>query len=44
MAPDSRERAIPALTDPALLRSHCYVDGTWIDADDGADIMGVLLT
>ncbi len=36
MAPDSRERAIPALTDPALLRSHCYVDGRWIDADDGA--------
>ncbi|MCC6868159.1 MAG: NAD-dependent succinate-semialdehyde dehydrogenase [Burkholderiales bacterium] len=35
MAPDTFERAIPALTDSALLRSQCYVDGAWIDADDG---------
>ena len=36
MAPDHLERAAPALADPALLRSQCYVDGRWIAADDGA--------
>jgi succinate-semialdehyde dehydrogenase/glutarate-semialdehyde dehydrogenase len=34
MAPDTLER-IAALKDAALLRQQCYVDGTWIDADDG---------
>ncbi len=24
------------LTDPALLQQRCYVDGQWINADDGA--------
>ncbi len=36
MAPDTLERAVPSLKDPTLLRMQCYVDGTWIDADDGA--------
>ena len=36
MAPDTLERAVPALKDPSLLRMQCYVDGGWIDADDGA--------
>ena len=36
MAPDTIERAIPALKDPALLRMQCYIDGKWTDADDGA--------
>ncbi len=26
------------LKDPDLFRQHCYVDGTWIDADDGQTI------
>ncbi|MEO8755738.1 MAG: NAD-dependent succinate-semialdehyde dehydrogenase [Casimicrobiaceae bacterium] len=36
MAPDTLERAVPSLKDPALLRMQCYVDGTWIGADNGA--------
>ncbi len=36
MAPDHLARAIPALSDPSLLRAQSYVDGAWIDADDGA--------
>src|SRR4051812_5701269 len=36
MAPDTIERATPALADNALLRMQCYVDGQWIDADSGA--------
>ena len=35
MAPDTLERAAPALKDPTLLRQQCYVNGTWHDADDG---------
>ena len=27
-----------ALSDPTLLRQQCYVDGRWIDADDGATV------
>ena len=38
MAPDTLERSVPALKDPTLLRQHCYVDGAWVDADDGATI------
>ncbi|HEY8244581.1 MAG: NAD-dependent succinate-semialdehyde dehydrogenase [Vicinamibacteria bacterium] len=33
MPPDTIERNLPALKDPALLRQQCLVDGTWIDAD-----------
>ncbi len=36
MAPDTLERAQPALNDPSLLRQQCYVDGRWCDAADGA--------
>jgi len=36
MAPDTLERAVPALKDPTLLRQQCYVNGTWQDADDRA--------
>src|SRR5687768_16953222 len=35
MAPDTRERTVPPLKDPTLLRQLCYVDGKWIGADDG---------
>ena len=28
------------LTDPSLLRSQLYIDGAWVDADNGAT-MGV---
>ncbi len=35
MAPDTLERAAPALKDPTLLRQQCYVNGAWYDADDG---------
>ncbi len=31
-------RATLALKDPSLLRQQCFVDGAWIDADDGATI------
>ena len=34
-APDTLERSTLALKDPSLLRQQCYVDGQWIDADDG---------
>ena len=27
------------LKDPSLWRQHCYIDGAWCDADDGATIM-----
>jgi len=33
MPPDTIERDLPALKDPALLRQQCLVDGKWIDAD-----------
>jgi succinate-semialdehyde dehydrogenase/glutarate-semialdehyde dehydrogenase len=33
-APELRP-APPKLSDPKLLRQQCYVDGAWIDADDG---------
>lgn len=36
MAPDSHDRVVPALKDPALLRQQCLVDGKWVDADGGA--------
>ena len=36
MAPDSFEFRAPALADPTLLRSHCYVDGAWVDAENAA--------
>ena len=26
------------LKDPTLLRQQCYIDGEWVDADDGATI------
>jgi len=35
MAPDTLERSPITLKDPSLLREQCYVDGRWIDADDG---------
>jgi succinate-semialdehyde dehydrogenase / glutarate-semialdehyde dehydrogenase len=35
MAPDTLERAAPALKDSTLLRQQCYVNGVWIGADDG---------
>ena len=38
MAPDTIERANLALKDPSLLRQQCYVDGQWIDADDGGSM------
>jgi succinate-semialdehyde dehydrogenase/glutarate-semialdehyde dehydrogenase len=38
MAPDTIERSAIALKDPSLLRQQCYVDGKWIDADDGGSI------
>jgi succinate-semialdehyde dehydrogenase/glutarate-semialdehyde dehydrogenase len=34
MAPDTLERATLPLKDAALLRTQCYVDGRWVDADD----------
>ena len=38
MAPDTIERSSLALTDPALLRERCYVDGAWVAADDGGSM------
>ena len=38
MAPDTIERSPIALQDPSLLRQQCYVDGKWIDADDGGSM------
>jgi len=38
MAPDTIERSAIALKDPSLLRQQCYVDGKWIDADDGGSM------
>jgi succinate-semialdehyde dehydrogenase/glutarate-semialdehyde dehydrogenase len=39
MAPDTLERSTLPLKDPTLLRQQCYVDGKWIDADDGATMI-----
>ena len=37
MAPDTSERrATLSLKDAALLKSQCYIDGRWSDADSGA--------
>jgi succinate-semialdehyde dehydrogenase/glutarate-semialdehyde dehydrogenase len=36
MAPDTLERPIPALKDPTLLRTHGYINGQWVAADNGA--------
>ena len=36
MPPDTLDRSIPQLKDPALLRQQCYVAGQWIGADSGA--------
>ncbi|HVF65260.1 MAG TPA: NAD-dependent succinate-semialdehyde dehydrogenase [Casimicrobiaceae bacterium] len=36
MAPDTRERAVPALKDSSLLRQQCYVNGKWTGAKSGA--------
>ena len=30
--------AAPSLKDATLFRQQCYVDGTWIDADDGTTV------
>ena len=38
MAPDTIERSPIALKDSSLLRQQCYVDGKWIDADDGGSM------
>jgi succinate-semialdehyde dehydrogenase/glutarate-semialdehyde dehydrogenase len=38
MAPDNLERSPISLKDPSLLRQQCYVDGKWIDADDGGSM------
>jgi len=38
MAPDTIERSPIGLKDPSLLRQQCYVDGKWIDADDGGSM------
>jgi succinate-semialdehyde dehydrogenase/glutarate-semialdehyde dehydrogenase len=35
MAPDTLERVALPLKDASLLHTQCYVDGRWIDADDG---------
>jgi len=35
MAPDTLERVALPLKDASLLRTQCYVDGRWIDADGG---------
>jgi succinate-semialdehyde dehydrogenase/glutarate-semialdehyde dehydrogenase len=36
MPPDTLEREVPPLKDAALLRTQCYVDGKWTDADGRA--------
>jgi len=36
MAPDSLERFLPALKDASLLRQQAYINGAWVDADNGA--------
>ena len=35
MPPDTIERASPALTDPSLFRTECFIAGQWTGADDG---------
>jgi succinate-semialdehyde dehydrogenase len=30
-----KEFSVPQLKDPSLLRSQCYLDGAWVDADSG---------
>ena len=36
MPPDALERSVPQLKDPTLLRQQAYIDGRWVDADNGA--------
>jgi succinate-semialdehyde dehydrogenase/glutarate-semialdehyde dehydrogenase len=36
MPPDTLDRSVPPLKDPALLRQQCYIAGQWIGADSGA--------
>ena len=38
MPPDTIERTPLTLRDPSLLRQQCYVDGRWINADDGGSM------
>jgi succinate-semialdehyde dehydrogenase / glutarate-semialdehyde dehydrogenase len=38
MAPDTLERSSLDLADRSLLREKCYVDGRWVDADDGGSM------
>ena len=38
MAPDTLERSPISLKDPSLLRQQCFVDGQWINADDGGSM------
>ncbi|MET0204115.1 MAG: aldehyde dehydrogenase family protein, partial [Casimicrobiaceae bacterium] len=35
MPPDTIERALPALKDPSLFRTQCFIGGHWTGADDG---------
>ena len=38
MAPDTIERSPLVIEDSSLLRQQCYVDGQWIDANDGGSM------
>ncbi|MEP6656808.1 MAG: NAD-dependent succinate-semialdehyde dehydrogenase [Betaproteobacteria bacterium] len=38
MPPDSLDRSFPSLKDPSLLRQQAYINGQWVDADNGATI------
>ena len=38
MPPDTHRTLASRLKDPSLLRQQCYVDGHWIDADDGGSM------
>ena len=38
MAPDTIDRSPLVLDDSSLLHQQCYVDGRWIDADDGGSM------
>ena len=35
---DTKTEARITLKDPSLLHEQCYIDGTWVDADDGGSI------
>ena len=35
---DTKTEARITLKDPSLLHEQCYIDGAWVDADDGASI------